>query len=290
MNTSGVFTTHKYRIPLQDQSPLRLVIFGDVHRDSPNFAHNRWEEFLDYAKGLPKSTRFLGMGDYIDSMSASERKALMAASFHEGTTVDLTHLAQGKVKTLTNELSFMKGRLIGLINGNHFFLDPGTGINSDQMLAQALGCKYLGVSSFIRLEFVIAKTTVITYDLWAHHGAGGGKRVGGSLNRVDDMRDHAEADVYLMGHDHKKGVWPATPRMQLVNGNGILRVRERQAYLVRYGSFLKSYEDGETSYNVDSCRGPSSLGHVELELTFRRSGGRKPGESRHYVIETRGIA
>jgi hypothetical protein len=268
MKTSGLFTLHRYKIPVAKSGrPINLIFFGDIHRDSPNFALGRWKEFLAYAKAQ-KDAYFFGMGDYIDSMSTSERESMIRATFHESTTDDIEKLASAKVRTLAKELEFMRGRLIGLLNGNHFFSFP-SGINSDQKLCEELGCKYLGVSSFTRLTFDYHGARQ-SFDIWAHHGAGGSRLPGGSINRVDQMREHAEADCYVMGHDHKRLVIPANPRLTLEHdAKHGLRLKERQAWLVRSGSFLKSYEDGKVSYNVDSARGPCSLGHAELEITYQ---------------------
>ena len=270
MKTSGVFTLREYKVALDiDNVPLRLVFFGDVHRDSPLFAHDKWRSFLEYAKALPNA-RFLGMGDYIDSMSSSEREALARASFHDSTQVNLDNISTSNVAMLAKELDFMRGKLIGLVNGNHFY-SYENGINSDQKLCERLGCSYLGVSSFIRLTIERNNTRHI-FDIWVHHGAGGARLPGGSINRVDQMREYAEADCYAMGHDHKRGVFPASPRLSLVHTKNGIKLKERQSWLIRSGSFLKAYEDGQQSYNVDSARGPSSLGWVELEITHSREG------------------
>lgn len=268
MQTSGLFTTHQIRIPIQFGKPLKLIIFGDVHRDSPNHAHSTWQRDLKYFK-TQKDAIFLGMGDYLDSASTSERDALSVARlhFHESTADDLEKLARKKVDLLSKEMDFMQGRLLGLMNGNHFF-EFQDGTNSDQALCTKLGCKYLGVSSFLRLCLTTSGKTRSTIDIWAHHGTGGSRLIGSSLNRVDQMREHAEADIYIMGHDHKRAAVPAQPRLYLSPcANGEMKIKQRQAYLVRSGSYLASYVPNEKNYNVDAGRGPSSLGHVELLLT-----------------------
>lgn len=269
MKTDGLFTVHSYKITAKPSKEFRLCIFGDVHRDSPNHADSAWQSFLAEAKGFrDKETHFLGMGDYVDSASTSERHCLAASasSLHESTMNDLQELAVDKVKLLAKELSFMKGRLIGLVNGNHYFsFQDGT--NTDQKLCGLLDCKYLGVSSFVRL-IIDCYGRQSTLDMWLHHGTGAGRLLGGSLNRVDQMREHAEADIYVMGHDHKRAAVPATPRLYLHSSNQSgLSVRQRQQWLVRSGSFLASYENGVRNYNVDAGRGPCSLGHVELLIT-----------------------
>lgn len=270
MKTSGLFTLHRYTIQVPGSGvPMRLVFFGDVHRDAPLHAKEKWQGFLTYARPL-ENAWFFGMGDYVDSASTSERECLGRAALHESTRADLAQLAAAKVNLLAKELDFMRGRLVGLVNGNHFFqFEDGT--NTDNRLCGKLDCKYLGVSAFVRLTLQYSGCRH-SFDLWLHHGAGAARLPGGSINRVDQMREIADADVYVMGHDHKRGVFPANPRLSLeqdrVNG---LRLKSRQQWLIRSGSFLKSYEDGEVSYNVDSARGPCSLGHCELEVTLRKS-------------------
>lgn len=288
MQTSGLFTLHTHEIKLTKlNDPLRIVFFGDVHRDSPNHARDHWRRFLDYARGL-RNAVFFGMGDYLDATSSSEREILSGpgSRLHETTKADLAELTEKKIETFAHELEFMRGRLIGLLNGNHYF-DFQSGINSDQKLCEKLGCKFLGVSSFVRLA-IDTHGSHSAFDIWAHHGAGGSRLIGGSINRVDQMREHAEADCYVMGHDHRRAAVPANPRMCLKNSNGKLSLQERQQWLVRSGSFLKSYEDGRASYNVDAARGPCSLGHVEIELTPRNS--EIKGEGRKRWFDVRGIA
>lgn len=272
MKTSGVFVLHGFRVPFAKfGEPIKLIFFGDVHRDSPNCAVSKWREFLDYAKHQ-KNAWFFGMGDYVELCSTSEREALLRASMHESAKTRFDDVAKGAIKQFANEVEFMRGRLVGLINGNHYWSFPD-GTNSDQKLCGHLGCRYLGVSSFVRLTFEANNGHRNTLDVWAHHGAGGARLPGGSINRVDQMRDHAEADVYVMGHDHKRGVFPANPRLCIArDASHGLKLQERQAYLIRSGSFLKSYEDGQSSYNVDAARGPSSLGWAELEVTIHTRG------------------
>ncbi len=288
MKTTGLFVVHNYTIPIGYGKPIRLVFFGDVHRDSPHNAETKWMEFLHYAKRL-KNAWFLGMGDYLDSTSSSERSAWAIAcmQLHETKKEDVEKHEVSKCARFAKEIDFMKGRLIGLIGGNHYF-NFQNGTNSDQKICEKMECKFLGVSSFIRLTLE-SNGRKHTLDIWLHHGAGGARLVGGSINKVDQMREHAEADIYAMGHDHGRMAVPAKPRMRLGTSGGgqKLRVKERQQWLLRTGSFLASYVDGTASYNVDAARGPSSLGHVELEISVSRNG---PHGEEETQIQIRGIS
>ena len=272
MKTSGLFTVHGFKIPIAYNKEFRLVFFGDVHRDSPNHAGKAWQEFLRYARSL-KNAWFFGMGDYLDSTSTSERACLgnISETLHETLRNDIIQLQTKKCELIAKELEFMRGRIIGMLNGNHYFDFP-SGINSDQQICHLLGAKYLGVCAFVRLYFD-KHSRRHSRDIFAHHGAGASRLMGGSINRVAQMAEGAEADIYAMGHDHKRIASPGQPRLFLRHcpQNG-LSVESREPVVLRSGSFLASFENGVVNYNVDACRPPSALGHVELLVKVKESG------------------
>jgi hypothetical protein len=88
-----------------------------------------------------------------------------------------------------------------------------------------------------------------------------------------------------MGHDHKKGCIPSFPRLRLAEGKGSLTIRERTPWLGRTGSFLKAYEDGTVSYNVDAARSACALGWIEFDVTVKRISG---GGNDHLEVSVRG--
>jgi predicted phosphodiesterase len=269
VKTDGLFTTHSFTIPIRRHNPVTILLFGDIHRDSPLHAGEAWQKFLTRVKdGLARREELylLGMGDYLDSTSSSERECLETAKLylHDTMKKDLHAMQEAKVELLAKELKFAKGRIIGLLGGNHYWMFKDQ-TSTDQRLAGLLDCNYLGVSSFIRLTFQYNNQRK-TLDIFGHHGKGSGRLPGGSINTLDQMREYAEADVFAMGHDHKRSVTPATPKLYLTHTKSGLDVKSRQQWLVRSGSFLKSFGDGLPSYNVDACRGPCSIGWVELEI------------------------
>jgi len=270
MNTTGVFNIHYVTIPFKKfGEPIYLIPFGDVHRSSPMCHVEKWEEFLAWAKNKPRCF-FLGMGDYDDLVSASERSILLDKKLHESTHDTLEDLYRSHTDKLAKELSFMKGRCLGLIEGNHYGVFQN-GTTTTQRLCEKLDTKYLGVSCFIRIILTNAGSRrCVTVDLWGHHGKGAARLVGGSLNRVSQMEEAAEADIYAMGHDHKKSVATKT-RLKLSGvGPDRFRLSHRKILLCRTGSFLKGYEPGEASYVADSAMNPTDLGVVKIELTPRR--------------------
>ena len=273
MKTSGEFHLHEVRVNAKPGQRFTFIPFGDVHRDAPGFANDHWADFRARAQEAAKreNALFLGMGDYIDCASTSERTIIGDDRLHESTRHMIEGHAKGVVSTLTKELSFMRGRLLGMLGGNHYMQFHGDS-TSDHLLSANLNAKFLGVCGFVRLVFQdlsrpCAKASV---DIFAHHGRGGGVLCGSPFSVVQKMQDVADADIYLMGHDHSKGVIPARPRMRLTHGSTGLSVKERTPALGRTGSFLKAYEPGMPNYNVDACRPPAALGWIEFGLTFVR--------------------
>ena len=278
MNTDGTPTIASYRIKgvsTGDENPVLIVPFGDVHHDSPAHCRKKWQEFLTWAKRQdPARTVFLGMGDYMDGHSASERSLLSSRVLHDSTTVRMADEATERLDAFASDIEFMRGRLIGMLSGNHYVELPG-GIHGDRYLAGKLGASFLGCFSMIRLLLhpYARSNRVLSVDIAAHHGIGGGKTPTGCMKSVEDMARMIEADIYLMGHNHARGVGSGNTRLYLESAPSTptgLVMKSRDTILGRTGSFLKSYELGMPSYVVDSCMPPASLGWIWFELSILR--------------------
>lgn len=284
MYSTGIFTTHNFKMSAKRNEVTYLIPFGDVHRFAPNHDRDRWHEFLDWAAKKP-NCYFLGMGDYMDMISCSERK-ILDGELHDSTEQTLDEFMEQRTKEFADELSFMKGKLIGMIEGNHYW-QFGSGDTSTMRLCSYLKCKYLGVSAFIHLMiYNETEKSFFSTDVWAHHGKGASKLIGGSLNRVEDMGRIADANIYLAGHDHRKSVGLGS-KLTLRHQNGTTRLVHKKQIFARTGSFLKGYVDGKKSYVADACLSPTDLGVVKIELTLfnkMESGVRERGIDIHASI------
>ena len=244
--SDSLFTTHRYEIPLAKYNEdYYLAVFSDVHRFAHNCDVDRWQDYLNYCKRLQKETGrvyFLGLGDYDDMASTSERDLFFRAKLHDTTVKTLDDVADNRVKEFCKELDFMKNRTIGLIEGNHYY-QFDSGQTSTMKMADHLKCKYLGGVSIIRLVFVAGQTAnkKVSLDIYAHHTAGaksgGGRREGSSLNKIEDMSHVWDADIYLAGHDHKFNL--GMPSMMYLDHR--MRVKQKERLLIRTGSYQKGY-------------------------------------------------
>lgn len=266
--TTGIFTIHEYTINIKNiNKPISLYPFGDVHRSSHACDIGRWKDFLKEASEDPDAY-FFGTGDYDDLASTSEREILGNHRLHESTRETIEDTYDKHNKRFYEEIKFMQGRLIGLIEGNHYG-EYNDGTTTTMRLAGMMKTKYLGVGSFIRVHFKYHGSG--TYlDIWAHHGKGAARLPGGSLNRVIQMAESADADLYFMGHDHKKVVGYVPKLCLKSTKNGVMLKHKRQLF-ARCGSFLKGYEPNRSSYVVDAAMTPTDLGFVKITMTPKRS-------------------
>ena len=273
---------HSFKLPpVTLNEPIYLIPFGDSHRFSKLCDVEKWLEFLEWAKSKPNCL-FLGMGDYDDLASFNERGALSSImnSLHDDTVMTLDDIYRERVEQLYKELSFMKGKIIGLIEGNHYAVLTNN-VTTTQLLAEKLECKYLGCSAFIRLQYSRqgSKSVQQKIDIWAHHGRGASRLTGGSLNAVEQMVMIADADIYLMGHDHRKSV--AIRNKLVLSGTSPAVLANKKILMARTGSFLKGYVPDAPSYIAKAQLTPTDLGVVKIELTPRRN--RKDGNDQFYL-------
>lgn len=256
-----------------------LLPFGDVHYKNPGHHEELWVEWCEWAKRKPR-TMFLGMGDFIEWFSDSERRGVESINLHQSSKKTMDDFAKEMCDQFYKQISFMRGKCIGMLEGNHFYQFQN-GMTSTQYLCQRLECPYLSATAFVRISFHSECGKRLSVDIFAHHGKGASRLVGGSLNTVQQMAECAIADIYLMGHDHKKSIGMSS-KLTLTDGRTGLHVKEKKMLYGRTGSFLKGYEEGKESYVAKALLNPTDLGTIKIELTPKR---KKSGDSDCNIID-----
>jgi len=268
----NTYTVHQRTIEVDKLgTPINLWFFGDVHRDTESCDVDRWKWFLVRAKADPKDTTyFFGMGDYHDFASTREKKQILA-SLHENTIDDFNHLATKKNRAFMLEAGFMRGRVLGLIEGNHHWaFSNGTTTTHD--LCERLETEYLGWLCHYTLSFKFKDrgTTRAAVHFVLCHGRAGGKTFGITINQVGDLKQiFPVADVYCQAHDHQRGAWPVSVLVP-TNGAGKHALKQKRQFLCRSGSFKKAYLPGKSTYEVGRLLRPSDLGALKLVINFHR--------------------
>ena len=277
------FELNLFKWNLRGKNPLTICFFGDNHSDAKASVDDHIEDIRKRTEKMPyESVLFIGMGDYIDFASTSERKAIHNGSLHDTTIDKLNDIAQADTDKLVKKLEFMRGRLIGLHNGNHAWMYPDGTCDSERM-ASALGCRHLGYSAYTRIKVsgvVRGGTSRSIVDIFSSHGKGSGRLIGSQFNTVEQMSEvFHDADLYAMGHTHAIGSLPST-RLHVEENvrTGELELKEKVRLMIRTGSALRGYEAGKKSYISKALYKPCSLGFPMATIEWKRvstHGGRQ---------------
>ena len=223
--------------------------------------------------GLRNGVHFLGLGDYSDFLSPSNRVRLKAAGLYDTAThlIDEWHLQH--LDQLKEVLRPTRGMWLGLLEGHHYH-EFDSGGTTDTRLAEFLQAPFLGTCAIIRVNFkdVINKRS-ISANIWGHHGEGSGITAAAPFIKLEKAASFNEGvDVFFMGHYHRAGALLVNKLR--VAGLKKPRLRHRTVALVATGSFLRGYMQGSHNhgrpgggYVEHAMMAPTALGNVVVTLT-----------------------
>ena len=221
---------------------FKLIPIGDLHVGSDGFNLDALSRTI--RKGVADGCWFVGMGDMIDFMSASNRQRQAQAAVHDTARKLIDRTAKQLVEEVKAALKPSIGRWLGIIEGNHYWLFD-EGITSDQYICQYLKAPFLGTCASIQVRFGNESRKSITCEFWIHHGFGGGTTEEAILRKLKNAMTGFEADVYLMGHQHM--LVTAKPARLYTSRAVNPRLIGKDRLLIGTGSFMASYKQGSCS-------------------------------------------
>jgi len=129
--------------------------------------------------------------------------------------------------------------------------------------AHMIGVPYAcGLSGFLRLVFKRIKSKR-RFDVYCHHGYSTARTKGAKINRVEDMADMFEADIYVMGHVHE--IIHTAKTVMTVKNN--LVEEEKVTHFLLSGGFIRGYVDKHQTYIERKMLKPTRLGSIGVEIT-----------------------
>jgi hypothetical protein len=260
-------------LPLEE---VRILPIGDIHYGEHGCDVERLQRHLQW--GLDQHCYFIGLGDYMDTASPSNRRIMGLASVDLYDSLrDMTDEAADKtLGELKAILEPTRGRWLGLVSGHHMwqFQDGST---SDTRLAQFLDTRYMGdgaAMTVLHFKMPAAKSGDhhAYLRIWYTHGAGAAQTPGAILNRLERVAKTFFAHIYLMGHLHVK-LMERIPWIDITATAGDrVRWNSTNRILAVTGGFLKGYEMGRTNafgypaagYVEKKMYAPTSLGGLTL--------------------------
>lgn len=231
--------------------------------------------------GVENNALWLGMADFIDLESPSNRKAIQNSGVYDSVINALDASAEDMEEEVLDILRPTIGRWLGFLEGHHFHVHQ-SGETSDQRFARELGGPFLGHSAYVNLTFQSPRSHDLNpvINIWAHHGQGGGALAGSASNRLEKAILGFDADLFLMGHTHTRGAIPRD-RVYPVWGPVKGQLKHKTIYVVNCGSYLKGYQEESKrngrpngGYPEQGMMNPLALGspHIWLKPGFDKGG------------------
>lgn len=269
--------------------PLTIMPIGDIQHTGPQGPADMDKLQRHVTWGLEQGAVFVGMGDYIDFASPSNRARLKAAGMYDTAEQVIDDAATALEEGVERILEPTQGRWLGLVEGHHYYphLD---GTTSGQRLARFLGTTYLGDAGFLRLTFRYDTGQGVNLKVFVHHGHSGATTPGGVLTRLQRFAAHISAQLILTGHVHQVIAYPFDELD--ITGRGDPYLFHNTRMLVATGSFMKGWMAGSNiggrpagGYVEQKMMPPVSLGAPVIVATPKRV--RPNRNSTIYLVDLR---
>lgn len=240
----------KYLNYKQDSNEIILFPIGDLHYGSEHFNRKVLEKLLEEIS-KEKNARIILMGD----LAETALKDSVGAGVYEQ-----QENAQQQMMSLKSIFYPYREIIDGVITGNHEErIYKNSGFDLSRYFCQLMGiedkyCRYQGI-----IRYSIGHRAFYI-SFW--HGAGGGGSAGASLNKLQKQSETIYADIYLMGHVHKKQVHTKDFFIPHSRNNILEKINQ---YFIVTGSALEY----ENSYAEMSGMTPSSIGFTRIELSVQ---------------------
>lgn len=269
--------THRFPPVSRGKDEILLMPVGDIQYagDDKQIALGMLKRHIQW--GVEHGAYFLGMGDYIDYMSPSNRQRQEGAAVYDTAKSVHDRAAEQLVQELYDKaLKPSRGRWLGMLEGHHFH-QFRAGMTSDMQLADKLQAKFLGTSAIIRLLFNRGGgggTGAV--KIWCHHGTGTGQTSAAILNKLKEMVVGFDADIFLMGHLPKKANDPIDRLETVFPRRGQPFLVHRTILTAGTGGFMKSWIVGNRQgivprggYGEQGMMRPAALGGILVRIRPR---------------------
>ena len=250
---------------------MRICFLGDFQYAGKKAHGTALGKLKDtIAEETERGAYFVGMGDYIDFLSPSNRQRLRSAALYD-TAEDVI---DEKSMELTQEIFDLAlrptvGRWLGLVEGHHF-ASLKDGSTTDMRLCEMLKAPFLGTCGVLRINFERSNNK-LGVTLWVHHGHGNGQTGYYPLARLASFSASQEGvDAFAIGHTTKLGHL-LTNRMGYHWQRRAGKAYHRTIHLIGTGGYSRAYVEGARQgrvprggYAEQQMLGPAVIGSPTL--------------------------
>lgn len=193
--------TIKFDMPTAFQS-VEIIPIADTHLGDANADEKLFKAKLEYIEKTPNAYCILN-GDLINNAT----KQSVSDSYSEV----LSPMEQ--IVRAVTLLHPIKDKILCLTIGNHERRTwKSDGVDMMRLIARELGIedRYTDSTAIIFVKVGAHSGhkhhRQVGYTIFVNHGTGGGRKEGGKINRLLDMADIADCDIYIGSHTHQPAV------------------------------------------------------------------------------------
>ncbi len=259
---------HTHRLKSATQR-VTIAPLGDCQwaGDEEDIAYDHLERHVDDCLSRP-TPLFVGLGDYVDFASPSNRARLSEARLYDTAQRVIADATKGLVDDLYRRLlKRTRGKWLGLTQGHHHHqakigeLKDGTAVmeDSDVYLAKLLGAPWLDEMGVIKLVFPGGGV----FRILAYHGSGSSVYPWGPLIKTFRLMPHFSVDLILIGHQTKKAMGEVD-RLHFPEETD--DISHQTIKMVGCGGWMKGFINGRRTYVSTAGLAPVALGQPLIHL------------------------
>ena len=256
----------EFRIKVGGRSDCILLRgFFDIHAGVRACDFDRFKADVEEMRKTPNMYGFLG-GDMCDFISPDDKR-FDAKTLTPETLLELNDLPLKMARQVIDVLLPVKHRLLFGLEGNHEkSLHDRKNIDIASFICASLGIPNLGYTALARIKIdrSVMPTHSKTIMLYASHGFGSSIKFGGKINRLIDCIQMVEADIYMMGHNHGKGV--AMVDRFYASKKGYEKIVAHHKVCVLGGTYLRTYQRGTSGYGERKGYAPAPVGCMTIKI------------------------
>lgn len=243
-----------------DIKSIDIIPLADFHIGDQMSDWNHIKALLKYIEETPRCYCTLG-GDLMDTAIASSI----------GDTYGANIQPMEQLSTCVKLFEPIKDKILCVLHGNHENRIYKTdGIDITQLMCNQLGIaeRYSPTTAllFVRLGKDSShggyknSPRQQLYTIYLTHGAGGGRKEGGKINRLADLANIVDADIYVTAHTHLPAIFRTGYFRTNVNASSVTYVDKlfvNTASALEYGGYgdIAGYKPSSKEYPVITLDG-----------------------------------
>ena len=255
---------------------ISLYPLGDVHIGAAGCQEALFQQKIEQIRSDPHA-RWIGMGDYCDLITRKDPRFAIGGLADWIKVPDLADIARAQRDRFVSLVKPIADQCLCLLSGNHetgilkhnernVYLEIAKDVLN--AMTDPPDSLVMGYAGFLRIRLERGRTAKskghhATYDLFCHHGYGGGRLAGHKALKLERAAQRYQADLVLVGHWHTMQTVPVT----IVGiGRRGTRLFQHTRKAVSTGHWLDSHALNHESYAEVAGYPPSAPGCPTITL------------------------